>query len=212
MRLRAGLLFAASLLVVLLTAQAQAPVPVVERISTQFGRTTRVTLFSNHVVVVTVRSESENFVHQAILTYEEHMVYVQAMEAAAREIGNEPVTSDVKSRDSTTELILHVGPDAPRILNYSPLASLRLPAGRIASMMDDLQTRALSALPGEFEIKQWQPVVGDRVELRQSGEAFVTAVDDDGTIVLMQPESSVSSIVALENRAEVILKILERTP
>lgn len=212
MRLRAGLLFAASLLMALPTAQAQAPTPVVERISTQFGRTTRVTLYSNHVVVVAVRSESENFVHQATLTYEEHMVYVQAMEAAAREIGNEPVTSDVKSRDSTTELILHVGPDAPRILNYSPLASLRLPAGRIASMMDDLQTRALSALPGEFEIKQWQPVVGDRVELRQGGEAFVTAVDDDGTIVLMQPESSVSSIVALENRAEVILKILERTP
>jgi len=212
MRLRAGLLFAASLLLVLPTAQAQAPTPVVERITTQFGRTTRVTLFSNHVVVVAVRSESEDFVHQATLDYDEHMVYVQAMEAAAREIGNEPVTSDVESRDSTTELILHVGPDAPRILNYSPLASLRLPAGRIASMMDDLQTRALSALPGEFEIKQWQPVVGDRVELRQGGEAFVTAVDDDGTIVLMQRESSVSSTVAMENRAEVILKIGERTP
>jgi len=212
MKLRAGLLLGASLLVVLLTAQAQAPTPVVERISTQFGRTTRVTLFSNHVVVVAVRSESENFVHQATLAYDEYMVYLQEMERSAREIGNEPVTSDVESRDSSTELILNVGPDAPRIIRYSPLASLNLPAGRIASMMDDIQNRALSALPGEFEIKQWQPVVGDRVELRQGGEAFVTVVDDDGAIVLMQPESSVFSTVAMENRAEVILKILERKP
>lgn len=212
MRLRAGFVFVTLLFVAIPATQAQAPTPVVERISSQFGRTTRVTLFSNHVVVVAVRSETEDFVHQATLAFDEYMVYLQAMERAAGEVGNEPVASDVESRDAFTELTLHLGPDAPRTVRYSPLASLNLPTAKIASMIDDIQNRALSALPGEFEIKQWQPVVGDCVELRQGGEAFVAAVHDDGTIVLMQPESSVSSIVAMENRSEVILKVLERAP
>ncbi len=57
-------------------------------------------------------------------------------------------------------------------------------AARIASMIDDIENRAMAALPGEFEIKQWEPALGDRVELRQGGEAYVTAIGDDGTIVL----------------------------
>jgi hypothetical protein len=200
----------AVLSVALSAAWAQAPTPVVERITTQFGRTTRVTLFSNHVVVVAIRSDSESFFHRATLSFDEYMVYLQAMERYAREIGAEPVTSDVESRDATTELILHVGPDAPRVLRYSPLASLDLSAGKIASMVDDIQTRALAALPGEYEIEQWQPAVGDRVELRQGGEAHVAAIGEDGAIVLVQEDSSVSYTVARENRAEVILEVLER--
>ena len=213
MNLRVGIVLPFLLLAAVATLPAQAPTPVVERITHQFGRTTRVSLFSNHVVVVSVHSETEDFVHQATLEYNEHMIYLKSLESAAAEIGKEPVTSDVESRDSSTVLILHVGPDAPRIIKYSPLASLNLPTGRIASMMDDISNRALSALPGEFEINQWQPVVGDRVELRQGGEAFVVAVnEDDGTIVLRQPESSVSSTVAMVNRAEVISKIIEPAP
>lgn len=213
MNLRVGIVLPFLLLAAVATLPAQAPTPVVERITHQFGRTTRVSLFSNHVVVVSVHSETEDFVHQATLEYNEHMIYLKSLESAAAEIGKEPVTSDVESRDSSTVLILHVGPDAPRIIKYSPLASLNLPTGRIASMMDDISNRALSALPGEFEINQWRPVVGDRVELRQGGEAFVVAVnEDDGTIVLRQPESSVSSTVAMANRAEVISRIIEPAP
>ncbi len=213
MRRRAGLVFIVSMLVVILTTEAQVPTPVVERISNHFGRTTRVTLFSNHVVVVTVRSETDDFVHKATLGFSEYMVYLQEMERAAYEIGNEPVTSDVESRDSSTVLILHVGPDAPRIIEYSPLAYLDLSAAKITSMIDDIQNRALAALPGEFEINQWRPVVGDRVELRRGGEAIVTAVDDDnGTIVLLDLKSSVSSTVAMENRAWVVSMVVEHAP
>lgn len=210
MRCRAGLVFIVSMIVVILTTEAQVPTPVVERITDHLGRTTRVTLFSNHVVVVAVRSETDDFVHKATLGFSEYMVYLQEMERAAHEIGNEPVTSDIESRDSSTVLILHVGPDAPRIIRYSPLASLDLSAAKITSMIDDIQNRALAALPGEFEINQWQPVVGDRVELRRGGESIVTAVDDDnGTIVLLEPNSSVSSTVAMENRAEIVFKVVE---
>ena len=191
---------------------AQAPTPVVERITTHFGRTTRVSLFSSYVVVVAIHSESEDYVHHVGLSFDEYMFYLRALESAANEIGNEPVTSAVEARGSATKLTLHVGPDAPRIISYSPLASLKLPAARIDSIVDDLKNRALSALPGEYEIEHWEPVLGDCVKLRQGGEACVTAINDDGSIVLMQDETSVSHTVALENRSEVILSVIEASP
>lgn len=202
----------ALVLIVAVPAAAQAPTPVVERIETHLGRTTRVSLFSNHVVVVAVRSEAEDYVHRATLAFDEYMFYLQALERAARDMGSEPVTSDVEARGSSTRLTLHVGPHAPRILTYSPLASLKMAAARIDSIVDDLENRALSALPGEFEIEQWEPAIGDRVTLRQGGEACVQAIDDDGGIVLVQEASSVSIMVARENRAEVILEIIEPGP
>jgi len=213
MRTLKGLfLLLATLLTTVPPAMTQAPTPVVERIETHFDRTTRVSLFSNRVVVVAVRSESEDFVHRATLSFDEYMFYLQALERAAREIGNEPVTSDVEARDSATKLTLHVGPRAPRVLTYSPLASLKMAAARIDSIVDDLENRALSALPGQYEIEQWDPAIGDCVKLRQGGEACVTAIDDNGTIVMVQEESSVSITVDRGNRAEVILEIVEPSP
>jgi len=209
---RTGVLVAASLWIAILAATAQPPTPVVERITDHFGRTTRVSLFSNHVVIVAVHSDTEDYIHQATLSFDEYMVYLQALEQSAREIGNEPVNSDVESRESSTKLILHVGPNAPRTLKYSPLASLDLPMGRIVSMIDDIQNRALAALPGEFEIKQWKPAVGDCVELRQGGEACVTAVGDDGIIFLEKEDSPVSYTVAKENRVGFVLRVIEPSP
>lgn len=195
-----------------MTARAQAPVPVAERATTQFDRTTRVSLFSNHVVVVTIRSDAEQFVHRATLEYEEYMVYLQAIESFAAGIGDAPVSSDVESRESSTELVLHVGPDAPRIFRYSPLASLDLSVGKIAALMDDLQARALAAMPGEHELREWQPRVGDCVDLRHGGEACVTEVGEDGTIVLSQDQSGLSITVGVDQRAEVILELHQRSP
>ena len=212
MMARVGALITASLLVSVFSATAQAPIPVVERTTDHLGRITRVTLFSNHVVIVKIQSDTENFVHMATLNFDEHMVYLQALEECAHQIGHEPVTSDVESRDSFTRLVLHVGPNAPRILEYSPLASLNLPTARIASMVDDIENRAMEALPGEFEIKQWEPALGDRVELRQGGEAYVTAVGEDGTIVVSQIDGPVSYTVARDNRVDIILRVIEPTP
>lgn len=212
MSARIGALIAASLLITLLSATAQAPIPVVERTTDHRGRITRVTLFSNHVVIVSIRSDTEDFIHMATLNFDEHMVYLQALEECANEIGHEPITSDIESRDSFTRLVLHVGPNAPRILEYSPLASLNLPTARIASMIDDIENRAMATLPGEFEIKQWVPAIGDRVELRQGGEAHVTAISEDGTILLSQVDGPVSYTVARGDRVNVVLRVIGPTP
>ena len=210
MRVRALILAAAILTT--FEATAQAPTPVAERVSTHLGRTTRVSLFTNHVVVVSIRSDTEDYVHQATLDYGEYMVYLQALNLAAGDIDAEPVGSDIESRESKTVLIIHVGPDAPRVFHYSPLSSLSLPVSKIASMMDDLQTRALAALPGEFEIMQWQPEIGDCVELRQGGEACVMAISEDGAIVLQREDIVMTYTVAKVNRSEVILRIIEPSP
>ena len=212
MKARVCVLITSLLLIAVLSATAQAPIPVVERITDHRGRVTRVTLFSNHVVIVSIRSDTDDYIHMATLNFDEHMVYLQALEECANEIGSEPITSDVESRDSSTRLILHIGPNAPRILEYSPLASLDLPAARIASIVDDIENRAMATLPGEFEIKRWEPALGDRVELRQGGEAYVTAIDEDGTIVVSQVNGPVSYTVAMENRVDIVLRVIGPTP
>lgn len=193
-------------------ATAQTPVPVAERLTNHLGRTTRVSLFSNHVVVVSINSDTEDFVHQTTLDFDEYMVYLQALNQAAAEIGVEPIGSHVESRESMTALVLHVGPDAPMLFRYSPLSSLSLPLSTISSVMDDVQSRALAALPGEFEIKQWNPEIGDCVELRQGGRACVTVVSKDESIVLRREDIAMTYTVTKANRAEIILNIIERTP
>ena len=210
--MRAFVVIMAQVLLTAVGAAAQAPVPVAERVATHLGRTTRVSLFSNHVVVVSIRSDSEDYVHRATLELDEYMVYLQTLNRAIGEVGDTPVGSDVESRDSVTVLTVYLGPDAPRVFRYSPLSSLNLAVGKIASAMDDLENRALEALPGEYEIRQWQPEIGDCVELRQGGEACVTAISEDGSIVLMRDDIVMTYNVARENRAEVILKIIEPAP
>ena len=79
-------------------------------------------------------------------------------------------------------------------------------------MVDDIENRAMAILPGEFEIKQWEPALGDRVELRQGGEAYVTAISKDGTIVLSQIDGPVSYTVPTDNRVNVVLKVIEPAP
>jgi len=209
MRIRA--FFAVIAIGVALIVGAQAPTPVVERSTTHFGRLTRVSLFSNQVVVVAIHSETEDFTHHAHLNADEYMVYLQTLEEAAGTIGNHPVTSDVESRDSISTMALHVGPEAPRLFRYSPLASLNLSLSRISAVVDDLQTRALDSLPGEYEINQWQPEVGDCVELRRGGEACVSRVDEDGTIELMRDDVIMTFTVTPDGRSSVILNLIEPT-
>ncbi|MCU0304339.1 MAG: hypothetical protein MUC56_09820 [Thermoanaerobaculales bacterium] len=204
MRLRAAIA-AASVVAGGLVAAAQAPTAVAERTSVYLGRTTRVSLYSNHVVVVSIRSETDDFVHRTTLDYDEYMVYLQALDRLAAEIGDQPVSSDVSSRDAESRLTLHIGPGAPRTFSYSPLAALDLALGKIAALMDDLETRALATPAGEHELRAWSPAIGECVGLRHGGEACVTAVSDDGTIELTVEETGLAITVPVESRVEVIL-------
>lgn len=188
---------------------AQAPLPIAERITTRLDRTTHVVLFSNHVAVVTITSESESFFHRATLDPSEYMVYLQAIEAESRKIGDDPVTSTVSTGDDHTVLMMHVGSRTPKVLRYSPLASLNMSTATIASIMDDIQNRVLATLPNEDEVRRWQPQVGDCVELRRGGEACVTEVGDDGTIVLVDAETSVATAISPDDRVRIVAAVPE---
>jgi hypothetical protein len=193
-------------------ALAQAPVPVAERLATHLGRTTRVSLFSNRVAVVSVTAEGEDFVQQALLSDGEYMVYLQALERLAGQLGGEPVSSQVESRDSSTRLTLYVGSQVPRTITYSPLAVLNLAAGKVAAIMDDIQTRVLETRPGEDAVRMWQPEVGDTVTLLHGGSAQVTEIAENGTIVLIEDKTGMIFTVAPEDRASVIREPVPPSP
>lgn len=208
MRLRTGLLIVATVGFTF-AAETQIPTPVAEKITTRLGTTTRVSLFSNRLVVVSVRSDTDNFVHRAEIEPDDYMVYLQTLESAAETISNDPVSSGVESEASTTTLNLHVGPDAPVSFTYSPLASLDLSLGRIASVMEDIRIQALEALPGEIELSHWEPKIGDCVELRTGGRACVILVKDDDTVILRREDIVITYTVTEDERADVILKLIE---
>ena len=192
--------------------QPVVPTAVVEKITTHLDTTTRVSLFSNRLVVVSVRSETDDFNHRAEIEPDEYMVYLQTLEEAAETIGNDPVSSDVESEANSTTLIVNLGPDAPLSFTYSPLATLNLSLGKIATVMEDIRIQALEVLPGEIELSHWQPAVGDCVELRQGGRACVIFVEDDESIVLRREDVAITYTVAPQDRADIILRLVEPEP
>ncbi|MEE4273293.1 MAG: hypothetical protein V2I67_16585 [Thermoanaerobaculales bacterium] len=204
----------AMLLVILATVlvwadQPQAPTAVAEKITTHIETTTRVSLFSNRLVVVSVRSETDDFIHRAEIEPDEYMVYLQTLEDAAETLSNNPVSSDVESDASSTTLIVNVGPDAPMTFTFSPLATLDLSLGKIVMVMEDIRIQALEVLPGEIELAHWQPEIGDCVELRQGGRACVIFLEEDETVVLRREDIAMTYMVAPEDRAGIILKLVE---
>jgi hypothetical protein len=99
------------------TAFAQAPVPVAERVITQKDTATRITLFSNRAVVVTIReNEEQEFLRRITLPDDQYLIYLAAFQSNAVELDEKPIKSKIETSTAAVVLVLHVGPDAPRIL------------------------------------------------------------------------------------------------
>jgi hypothetical protein len=191
-------------------AAAQAPTPVAERVITRFDTATRVTLFSNHTVVVTIREKGEQgFMRQITLSDEQYMVYLGALESNANELGQKPVSSVVDSSQAEVELSLHVGKETPRLLRFSPLAIVSLPLSRILAALDDLESQVLAASPSAQELESWQPQRGDRVQLLNGTYARVAEVMDDGVLILEHEESYLREVVPPGIRDRVILHVVD---
>jgi len=194
-------------------AVAQAPTPVAERVITRFDTATRVTLFSNHTVVVTIRENGEQgFMRQITLPEEQYMVYLGALVSNANELGQKPVSSVVSSSQAKVELSLHVGKDAPRLLRFSPLAIVSLPLSRITAALDDLESQVLTASPSAQELESWQPQRGDRVQLFNGTYARVAEVMEDGALILEHEETYLREVVPPGIRDRVILHVVDPEP
>lgn len=192
---------------------AQAPTPVAERNTTRFDTTTRVTLFSNHVVVVTIRENgAQGFMRRITLPEEQYEVYLGAIVSNADELGQKPVLSVVASPQAQVELVLHVGRDAPRRLQFSPMAIVSLPLSRIVAALDDLESQALAASPSAQELENWQPKRGDRVQLLNGSYALVVEVRDDDVLILEHEETYLREVVPPGMWDRVILHVVEPEP
>lgn len=205
--------FAVVILVALSTAAvvAQAPVPVVERITTHNGTSTRVSLFSDRVVVVTISEDgSQGFMRRITLPEVQYMIYLSILQDAAEELGERPVSSDVSTSHDAVEISLHIGPEAPRVISFSPMASVTLALARITGALNDLEEQVRAASPSAAELGTWEPRRGDRVELMTGGLARVVEVLDEGVLILEHEATYIREVVAPDARDEVILHVVER--
>jgi hypothetical protein len=203
-------LLSAVLLLASATASGQAPVPVVERTVTQGEVETRVSLFSNRVVVVTMRrADEQDFMRRITIPENQYMVYLGTFLTAAEELDKQPVASQVDSSMAEVMLSLHVGPDAPRLIRFSPMSIVELPLGRIQGALDDLQRHVLEASPSAEAMRTWEPAAGDRVELLNGVTATVIEVWEEGLLILEYDLTYVRESVPPDMRDQVILRVLE---
>jgi hypothetical protein len=191
-------------------AHAQAPDPIAERFVTYRDRTTRTTFFANRTVVVSIReNDRQGFVGRITLDEADFAVYVNIIMAGAKELGDNPISSKVDTAEANVTLILRIGPDAPRILRFSPMAVVSLPLSRILGALDDIEEQVLTASPSAEEVRSWVPKKGNRVQLFSGAHAVVVEVWEDGTIVLEHEDTFIREIVPVDVRDEVILHVSE---
>jgi hypothetical protein len=192
------------------TASGQAPLPVVERATTRGEVSTRVSLFSNRVVVVTVRRGGEqDFARRITLPSDQYMVYLETFQTAVEELDREPVSSQIATSDAEVVLTLHVGRDAPRLIRFSPMSSVKLPLARIQGAVDDLQLQVLEASPSAEAMRIWEPAKGDRVELLNGATATVVEVWEEGLLILEHDLTYIRESVPPDMRDQVILRVVD---
>lgn len=196
--------------VVAATASGQAPVPVVERTVTQGEVATRVSLFSNRVVVVTMRrGDEQDFIRRITMPDNQYMVYLGTFQTAAEELDKQPVTSQVDTSEAEVMIALHIGPDAPRLIRFSPMSIVKLPLGRIQGALDDLQLQVLESSPSAEAMRIWEPAKGDRVELMNGATATVVEVWEEGLLMLEHDLTYIREAVPPDMRDQVILRVVE---
>ena len=199
--------------VVAATATGEAPVAVVERIVIQGEVATRVSMFSNRVVVATVRRDGEqDFMRRITLPEEQYMVYLATFLTNAEELGQNPIDSAISTSQAEVFVSLHVGPDAPRSIRFSPMSVVSLPLARIQGALDDLQLQVFEASPSKEALRTWKPRKGDRVELMNGTSAVVVEVWDDGLLILEHDQTYVRESIAPGIRDQVILRVVEPAP
>lgn len=204
-------LFAGCLLALIAaTAAAQAPIPVVERVFTEGEVATRVSLFSNRVVVVSITENGhQGFLQRATLPVDQYLIYLGILQKATEELGKQPVTSSISTPGSEVVVTLHLGPKSPRVIRFSPLATVSLELALITGAINDLESLVRSESPSSEELRGWVPQRGDRVELIAGGFALVSEVLDDGVVVLEYEDTYIREFVGPDDRDRVILRVVK---
>jgi hypothetical protein len=146
------------------------------------------------------------------LPEDQYMVYLGSLITAAEELDKQPISSQVETSKAEVVISLHIGPDAPRLIRFSPMSVVKLPLARIQGALDDLQLQALEASPSAEAMRTWEPAKGDRVELMNGATATVVEVWVDGLIILEHDGTYVRESVLPDARDQIILRVIKDDP
>jgi len=155
------------------------------------------------------RGDQQDFIRRITIPDNQYMVYLGTFQTAAKELDKQPVTSQVETSEAEVMITLHIGPDAPRLIRFSPMSIVKLPLGRIQGALDDLQLQVLESSPSAEAMRIWEPAKGDRVELMNGTTATVVEVWEEGLLMLEHDLTYVREAVPPDMRDQVILRVVE---
>lgn len=190
----------------------RAPSPVVERLLTVSGRSTRVSLFDNRIAVVATRdSHGPPTIRRLRLSQTVYSAWREILEQAYAEV--EPqVKSTTRSRDSSCRVVLYVGRGAPRIIDVPPAGGVDLATGQVMDVLDAIEREVTSAPPWADQIRAWEPRIGDRIRLALGPLATVVELPGEDVVIVEHDSTHVREIIPAEARERVVVEILERGP
>jgi hypothetical protein len=189
-----------------------APTPVLERTLNTRDRVVRTSLFSNGVLVVSVRRGGERVLFQQLtLPSDQFSAYLTAIQRDASELA---VADELPTADGSGGLgivTIHIAPGGPIQFSYSSLTVYGLAATRLIAILDDLEQQVLNTLPEGPGIADWQPRIGDVVRLRGGPLAEVVEVRDDGTVLLEHRETYINELVPAVEIRNVVIELVKTT-
>ncbi len=185
--------------------ESSVPNAVIERFVDTAVHRVRVTMFDNRVVVVSVREgEDRVLFRKATLSETEYSIYIAAINEWLPKLSPQDYAASIQGMNASGRLVAAVDADDVIDVNYSPMQAPDQALGRLNAIVDDLQARVMRSHPAEEEMRNWEPRVGDRVELMIGGFAEVIRLRETGVIVLRHDETGVLQEVAEDGRLEVI--------
>jgi hypothetical protein len=185
-----------AVLVLVAAAAAAEPTYIVERVVTVGGEVRRTSVFRTAVaVVVRDKPGEEKRVLRQVLTEVELGVIVQIVDesypdvARVGGIGQSPV-------EGTVELRLAPPGREPLVVRYPAAGVQALGATRIGQALDGLEARMTSPWGIREDLRDWQPAVGEWLELEggRTGQVIEVLPNGTGFLVRVQIGSGPTSL------------------
>ncbi len=186
----------------------EVPSALAERVVQTPDGTTRVTLFGNRVVVVSVRPRGEaGRVRRRMLDPETMSVYRTLLEEMEPALRREMAEGNVPA-GTAGRLVLRLPGREPLRVSYDPRRVPGLALGRVLAALDDLQTQVLEGPRESEEVARWKPAVGDRVEFWGGGTGVVTDIPQDDVVVIQHEGSPVMESITVRDLPVRVRRVL----
>ena len=175
-------------MVALAAAAAPPPTYLVERVVTLNGVSTRLSVFRNGIAVLARRGagETSGIVRQPLSEIEVQVITQVVGEcypdlARFADIGQAPV-------EGTVELRLAPAGGEPLSIRFPVTAAPTVAASRLTRALDALEARLEKTNVTREDLRDWEPKIGDRVELEDGRTVEVVDALTAGDTVLIRAQ------------------------